>query len=233
MRAAGWTLADIAAELGVARSSVALRVRDVQFAAQPRRRAPPARTKCLAAEEGGRDPSVACRRQGANRAIKREGVPCRRRRPVCREGSKADRKVVFANTDSRMVAFFCAWLRRFFSVDEDRLRVRVYLHQGLDLNAAEQHWSEVTKIPLSQFGRPYRAASDSTIRATKHEFGCAYVTYSCSLTHRSIMGLIAALLSSESHSGVAQPAEHATVNRVVEGSSPSPGASLGERDGWA
>ena len=43
----------------------------------------------------------------------------------------------FANTDATMVAFFCAWLRRFFTIDESRLRVRVYLHEGLDLDAAE------------------------------------------------------------------------------------------------
>jgi hypothetical protein len=30
----------------------------------------------------------------------------------------------------------------------------------------------------------------------KHEFGCVYVRYSCSRTHRRIMGLIRALLSS-------------------------------------
>ncbi|MET0420939.1 MAG: hypothetical protein ABW073_04490, partial [Acidimicrobiia bacterium] len=48
-------------------------------------------------------------------------------------GSKGDGKVLFANTDARMVAFFCAWLRRFFEVDEARMRARVYLHDGLDL----------------------------------------------------------------------------------------------------
>ncbi|MGZ6927725.1 MAG: hypothetical protein ACXVJF_13480 [Acidimicrobiia bacterium] len=35
-----------------------------------------------------------------------------------------------------MVRFFCAWLRRYFEIDESRLRVRVYLHEGLDLEAA-------------------------------------------------------------------------------------------------
>jgi len=35
--------------------------------------------------------------------------------------------VKFANTDPDMVAFFCAWLRHFFDVDEARLRLSVYL----------------------------------------------------------------------------------------------------------
>ena len=39
LRALGWTLADIAAELGVSKSSVSLWVRDVEFTPGPRRRA--------------------------------------------------------------------------------------------------------------------------------------------------------------------------------------------------
>jgi hypothetical protein len=103
---------------------------------------------------------------------------------------------MFANTDPTMVRFFCAWLRRFFAVDESRLRVRVYLHEGLDLDAAEQHWSTVTGIPRDQCRAPYRAPADPTRRRSKHEFGCVYVTYSCTRTHRRIMGLVRALLTS-------------------------------------
>jgi hypothetical protein len=117
------------------------------------------------------------------------------------EGSKADGKVRFANTDPRMVEFFCAWLRRFFAIDETRLRVRVYLHEGLDLSAAQRHWSAVTDVPLERFWRPYRAVPDPSIRRTKHEFGCVYVDYSCSATHRRIMGLVRALLSSDAIPG--------------------------------
>jgi hypothetical protein len=94
-----------------------------------------------------------------------------------------------------MIAFFCAWLRRYFDIDEVRLRVRVYLHEGLDLDAAEAFWAEVTGVPRSQFRAPYRAVADPTIRRAKHEYGCAYVAYHCVHTHRKIMGLIRALLS--------------------------------------
>jgi hypothetical protein len=52
------------------------------------------------------------------------------------EGSKVDGTVRFTISDPRMVAFFCAWLRRFFTVDEARLRVVLHLHEGLDLSAA-------------------------------------------------------------------------------------------------
>jgi hypothetical protein len=94
-----------------------------------------------------------------------------------------------------MTGFYGAWLRRFFTVDESRLRVRLYLHEGLDLDATVAFWSALTGIPPSQFGKPYRAVPDPTIRHAKHVHGCVTVSYSCSATHRSIMGLISALLS--------------------------------------
>jgi hypothetical protein len=94
-----------------------------------------------------------------------------------------------------MVAFFCAWLRQFFKIDESRLRVRLYLHQGLDLDAATAYWAGVTGVPASQFGKPYRAIADPSIRHTKHVHGCVSIGYSCSATHRGIMGLVGALMS--------------------------------------
>ena len=111
------------------------------------------------------------------------------------EGAKRDGKVVFANSDPAMMRFFCVWLRRFFEIDESRVRGRVYLHEGLDLDAAHACWSEVMGIPLAQFCAPYRAVADTSIRRNKHEFGCAYLTYSCSQTHRAAMGMVRALLS--------------------------------------
>jgi hypothetical protein len=55
------------------------------------------------------------------------------------EGSKTDGCVRFANSDPRMIYFYCCWLRRFFTVDESRLRVHLYLHEGLDLASAIAH----------------------------------------------------------------------------------------------
>ena len=69
------------------------------------------------------------------------------------EGAKATARSSSRTPIPAMIAFFCAWLRRFFDIDESRLRVRVYLHEGLDLDAAERFWSDVTGVPRSQFKR--------------------------------------------------------------------------------
>jgi hypothetical protein len=201
LRASGKTLLEIAEQLHVAKSSVSTWVRDVPYTPSKRRNGPQARfhpwkaRKLAEIEE--------CDRIGRemigqmdDAALLAAGVAL-----YAGEGSKRDGAVTFANTDGRMVALFCAWLRRFFRIDEQRLRARVYLHEGLDLDAAEDHWSNVTGIPRAQFGKPYRAIADPTMRSTKHEMGCVYVSYNCSRTHRIIVGLMNGLLSSEAIPG--------------------------------
>ncbi len=201
LRARNMTLQDIATELGVAKSSVSLWVRDVPFTPSkrrtgPRRRPHPAHEAKLAQIEQ-------CDAQGVDRigTLSEAAFLTAGAALYAGEGAKRDGSVNFANTDAAMVKFFCAWLRKFFDIDEARLRVRVYLHQGLDLDAAERHWSMVTDVPRGQFRQPYRAVADPTRRLTKHEFGCVYVAYSCATTHRRIMGLIRALLSSSAIPG--------------------------------
>jgi hypothetical protein len=78
-----------------------------------------------------------------------------------------------------------------------RKRVHLYLHEGLDLDGARSFWSALTGIPLTQFGRPYRAVPDPSIRRSKHPLGCPGVSYASSTTHREIMGLVHALLRCE------------------------------------
>lgn len=224
LRARGKTLAEIAAELGVSKSSVSLWVRDVPFTPSKRRRGAQRRRQPL------RDRKLREIEELDRKGIERIGNLSAQAflaagaALYAGEGGKSDGKVNFANSDQTMMRFFCSWLRHFFEIDESRLRVSIYLHQGLDLGAAEAFWSEVTGVPASQFAKPYRAVRDPSIRRNKHEFGCAYIKYACSRTHREIMGLVRALLSSSCYSGVAQLAEHSAVNRRAVGSSPTPGA---------
>jgi len=195
LRAQGLTLAEIAARLDVSRSSVSLWVRGVDFEPRPRvtrgRRREPNTLQRRKQAEIDRLVQEGSARVGrlSEREFLMAGVAL-----YAGEGAKRDGQVRFANSDPRMVAFFCSWLRRFFEIDESRLRVRLYLHEGLDLNTAMAHWSAVTAIPETQFRKPYRAVPDPSIRHTKHVHGCVSVGYSCSATHRSIMGLVGALL---------------------------------------
>jgi hypothetical protein len=197
LRRTGLPLGEIAVRLGVSKSSVSLWVRDVEFDA------PVAR----AVRGRRRDPNALQRRkQGEIERLLEEGRARLGRLSereflvagvalYAGEGSKGDGRLRFVNSDPRMVVFFCAWLRHFYEIDESRLRLALYLHQGLDLAAAMVYWSVLTGIPETQFTKPYRAVPDPSIRHAKHVHGCVAVGYSCSATHRSVMGLVHALLS--------------------------------------
>lgn len=201
MRAEGMTLLDIATRLAVSKSSVSLWVRDVDFTPSPRRYG--ARRRPHPFHEARLRQIEELDAEGLTRigTLSDDAFLAAGLALYAGEGSKTEGQVRLANTDADMVRFFCAWFRRFFDVDERRLRVRVYLHEGLDLQAAQAHWSGVTAVPLAQFRAPYRAVADPTIRRNKHEYGCVYVNYSCTTTHRRIMGLIRALLSSDAIPG--------------------------------
>jgi transcriptional regulator with XRE-family HTH domain len=201
LRARGLTLAEIAGQLQVAKSSVSRWVRDVPFASSARRtgaRTRPNRLRDRRLAEIAELDAAGRARIGvlSDDAFLAAGVAL-----YAGEGSKRDGVVAFANSDPAMVAFFCRWLRRYFVIEEARLRARVYLHTGLDLDAAYAHWSRITGIPVCQFQAPYRATPDPSIRGNKHEHGCAHVVYSCSRTHRAIMGMVRALLSPDSIPG--------------------------------
>jgi hypothetical protein len=206
-RSHAWTLNEIAGELGVARSSVSLWVRDVPF------------DEAVRAKRAGANRNRGAQGRGPNRLARRRQAEVERLLAEGRgligdmserdlliagaalyagEGGKTGDRVRFANSDPRMIALFCCWLRHFFEIDESRLRIQLYLHQGLDLDAANAFWSDVTGIPVEQFVRPYRAVPDPSIRHSKHPMGCPGVCYSCSRTHRAVMGLVAGLLESPS-----------------------------------
>ena len=206
LRAQAWTINEIVAELGVSKSSVSIWVRDVEF------------DEAVRAARAGANRNRGAQRKRPSRLqlekhaeIERLLVEGRVRigqlsereflvagaALYAGEGAKADGAVKFVNSDPRMIVFFSTWLRRFFSIDESRLRVWLYLHEGLDLEAASEYWSALTDIPRGQFGKPYRAVPDPSIRRSKHPMGCPCVCYASSATHREIMGLVHALLRCE------------------------------------
>lgn len=207
LRAQGWTYGEIVAELAVAKSSVSLWCRDVAVdpsLLEGRRRARweagnlsvtrrPSRLQVEKERqiEQCRADAAAWLGRLSERDLFVAGIAL-----YAGEGAKTDGAVKFANSDPRMILVFTLWLRRFFEIDESRLRLRLYLHQGLDLERANDFWSDLTSIPTTQFGKPYRAVADPSIRRSKHPLGCPSVIYSCSRTHRTIMGLQEALLTS-------------------------------------
>jgi hypothetical protein len=197
LRAESWTLLDIARELNVSKASVSVWVRDVEFVPKPRNRGHsshkphPLTVRKHAEIERCRAEAAVTIGQLSDRDLSMFALGL-----YAGEGAKTRSTIGFANTNPIYLAAMVAWLRRQFQIDQSRLRVKVYLHEGLDLAAAEAFWSAVLEIPVEQFSKPYRAVADPTRRSSKHVNGCATLLYSCSLTHRRVMAMIEAVTSS-------------------------------------
>ncbi|WP_116998497.1 helix-turn-helix domain-containing protein [Desertimonas flava] len=196
LRAQAWTLPDIAAELGVSKSSVSKWVRDVDFTPNPRRhnftKDNPHPLQIAKEREIERylNEGAAVVGRMTDREFLLVGAAL-----YAGEGFKTGASLGMANTNPAILLAFVAWLRRFFDIDECRLRVRLYLHDGLDLGSAVEFWSQLLEIPRQQFLKPYRAVADASRRRSKHVNGCPAVTYSSSSQFRRAMGLVEAITS--------------------------------------
>ena len=204
LRARSRTLQEIAAELGVSKSSVSTWVRDVEFEPRPRSRGHPAGPKHPMRLK--KEAELArCREDAEKWATAFRGdldaLMMYALALYAGEGGKTDGKLVFANSDPILIQVFLRWLRTEFDVDESRLRLGLYLHADLDLDAAVDHWCVVTGIPSDQVNKPYRAVVDETMRHNRHEFGCVRVVYSDSSVHRRVMAKIRAIGSALANPG--------------------------------
>ena len=74
----------------------------------------------------------------------------------------------FANTDAAMVAFFCAWLRRFFDDRRSSPPCPCVPARGTRPRRRRAFWSEVTGVPLAVPGAvPGQGGSDDPARQAR------------------------------------------------------------------
>jgi transcriptional regulator with XRE-family HTH domain len=192
LRADGMTMQDIAQQLGLSKSSVSLWTRDVDFAPRPRVRA------------RRREPNASQHRKQAEiDGLKAEGL--------ARIGQLSEREFLVPASLSMRVREIRE-TARFESPTAIRISSASFAPGcGISMTSTRPAFGfgciftkdstskqlcpfgNVTQVPASQFRRFYRAVPDPSIRSAKHVNGVAGVGYSCSRTHRSVMGLVAAL----------------------------------------
>ena len=196
LRAQSWTLHEIARELGVSKGSVSVWVRDVDFEPRPRNRGHPShRPHPLTVKKAAEIERCRVEAERWISSIPDGALTAFALALYAGEGAKADGPIVFANSDPTLIMVFLTWLRTEIGVDERRLRMRLYLHDDLDLEPALEFWSDRTGIPLSQFNTPIRPTARATVRRNRHRFGCAAVVYNSRSVHRRVMAMIEAITS--------------------------------------
>lgn len=166
LRARGMDYREIAAALGVSKSSVSLWVRDLPrvgrlSTAERKKRSAEGSQRYWAARRHANEASRAAARATATAEIgdltDRELVIAGAIAYWC-EGSKnklgpADDRVVFTNSDPALVRFFLRFLEVTGTPRTDAI-FRVCIHESADVESAQRFWLEVTGASPDQFRRP-------------------------------------------------------------------------------
>ncbi len=160
LRRAGRTYDEIVAELGVAKSSVSLWVRDL-----PRPRTPPERLRRMSEARWAPHRALRDRTRAETKQAAAEQIGALSDRELFlvgvglywAEGTKSkpyrlSEEVVFVNSDPGMIRVFLAWLT-LLDVEPDRWRFRLLIHESADVASAERHWADLVGQDVADFGR--------------------------------------------------------------------------------
>lgn len=178
---------EIAAQVGVAKSSVSLWVRDLILS-------PKAQARISGLQTAGQRASQKANleRTRKNLLIAREEATGIVRNIVMTpdtallmcsllywcEGAKDknDKTFTFSNSDSGLVRAFMKLMRHGLVLDERKFRVRMHLHEYHSESLQKKFWSEVTDIPEQQFSKTYW--KPHTAKTIKRGYpGCIHIEY--------------------------------------------------------
>lgn len=166
LREQGLAYKQIAAELGVSKSSVSLWVRDMPrperlSQEECARRQAEAVAAYWAAERSRREAAREAIRAGAQERIgpltDREVLVAGAIAYWC-EGTKSkpyrrSNRVIFINSDPRLIRFYLGFLR-LAGVSQDQLVFQLAIHESADVTGAEEFWRRVTMARTAQFRPP-------------------------------------------------------------------------------
>lgn len=163
LRAEGRSLKEIAEQLGVAKSSVSLWVRDLptlspEGRSERARRAAearwqPERARRQRAHQATRDEASGSVGELSGRELLLAGVLL-----YWAEGEKSKayrpaRRLRLINSDPDVIRFYLAWLDH-LGVSREDLNFRVCIHESADVPAAQQFWAELVGAEEGQMRRP-------------------------------------------------------------------------------
>ncbi|GAA4688347.1 hypothetical protein GCM10023347_50150 [Streptomyces chumphonensis] len=160
LRRQGRRYPEIAAELGVSKSSVSLWVRDLpkpppdldRLSRMREARWAPHRERTAALRRATRAAASGEIGELTDRELLLVGVGL-----YWAEGAKSKpyrlrEEVVFVNSDAGMVRVYLAWLRM-LGIGPERLQYRVMIHETADVGAAERYWADLVGVTVADLER--------------------------------------------------------------------------------
>jgi transcriptional regulator with XRE-family HTH domain len=219
LREQGLDYKQIAAQLGVSKSSVSLWVRDIPRPArlsyeECRQRSAEGVRQYWATErpireaERRADCAAAAARIGAlnDREILIAGAIAYWCEGTKNKPYRRDDRVTFMNSDPALVTFFLRFLDT-AGISRDQLIFRVCIHESADVSAAQRFWLDVTQAQPAQFRRPLlKRHNPKTVRKNTGDdyHGCLRIDVRRSSgLYRQIEGWAAAAMATPGQPGEA------------------------------
>ncbi len=101
------------------------------------------------------------------------------------EGDKKDRnRVAITNTDPNMLRIVAKFYRNCLKIEEDKLRVELFLYDDINVATAINFWSDLLSIDTNQFIKTQILKSRAKLTKTKSKYGICTIYFSN--TERSI-----------------------------------------------
>jgi len=99
------------------------------------------------------------------------------------EGSKypATNCVAFSNSDYVLIKTFIRLMRKGYDIKENKFSVRLQLHSTHDIKKENIFWSNLLKVPLSQFGKPTVTIPKNKRKRTNYRGTCTIKYYDVKL----------------------------------------------------
>ncbi|MEI6631550.1 MAG: hypothetical protein WCL25_02915 [bacterium] len=166
LRGRGWSLGEISLKTRIPKSTILGWVRDICLNEKQKGRI---KQKIIASGAIGRPLAVKANREkiekwkeGIRNKVKYfEELPLQNPKIgklICGilylcEGAKypSSRYLYFGNSDPKMVCFFLRSLRRYYHIDENKLRFGIGYRYDQNYQKLKTFWSKLTKIPKSKF----------------------------------------------------------------------------------
>jgi transposase-like protein len=198
----GAPIKEIARRIGVAASSVSVWVRDIELTAAQERellRRNPAYNRQLSGTK-----VQAANRRAERVAYQEEGRSLARRRESCHvagcmlywaEGEKDRNSLRFYNSDPEMVSFFVRFLKKYFDLQDEEIRItcNLFADHVQRQREIEQFWLDVAQLSERSLCKSYvnvYSKHSKKKRANRLPYGTARVTVCRTRVVQSIFGAI-------------------------------------------
>lgn len=192
LRSQGFSVNEIVQQIGCAKSSASLWVRDIVLTPKQKQRL---------TKKGRSVKDIERRRLTRlnNEKLKRQVIIDEAEKQISHiserelwligvmlywaEGGKTQRGIVrFSNGDPHMIKMMMEFFRKICKVPEHKIKGYIHIHPHLDYRAAERYWSAISGIPLTRFYKTYRKPNKSSkYHAGKNTLPCGvFDIYICS-----------------------------------------------------